>query len=267
MTMFSLHGKTALVTGAGGLLGRHHCVALAEAGARVIAADLHLGNAQDALSELEGNHLAIFLDVSDDVNVKAIVADLWNDVGPLDILVNNAAMNDMVENPALATDMSAFENYPADLFRRVLDVNVTGMFLLCQAIAPRMANRGLGNIINIASTYGVVAPDQRIYQLPDGSQSFYKSAAYPVSKGAVIMLTQFLAAYYGAMGIRVNTLSPGGVENGQTQTFIDNYTYRTPLGRMAKPTDYKGALIFLASDASGYLTGHNLLVDGGWTTW
>lgn len=233
----------------------------------MIAADLSLDSAQNALAGLDGNHHAVALDVSNEANVKAIVAELWQNVGPMDVLVNNAAMNDMVENPALAAEMSAFEHYPADLFRRVLDVNVTGMFLLCKAIAPRMAARGRGSIINIASTYGVVAPDQRIYQQPDGSQSFYKSAAYPVSKGAVVMLTRFLAAYYGALGVRVNTLSPGGVENGQTETFVEHYSYRTPLGRMAKPTDYKGALVFLASDASNYLTGHNLLVDGGWTAW
>lgn len=267
LDLFRLDGKVAIVTGATGLIGRNHCRALADAGAIVIACDLDSSAASVVAASLGSAHLGRGLDVTNPGSLSALREELLAQFGTIDILVNNAAINDMVENPELAAELSKFENYPLTLWKRVLDVNVTGVFLCCQVFGTVMAERGSGSIINIASTYGVVAPDQSIYKTPDGEQPFFKSAAYPTSKGAVVMLSKFLATYWGSKGVRVNTLSPGGVENNQASHFIDNYSQKTPLGRMAAPSEYMGALVFLASDASAYMTGHNLLVDGGWTAW
>jgi NAD(P)-dependent dehydrogenase (short-subunit alcohol dehydrogenase family) len=268
---FSLEGKVALVTGSLGLLGRHHCHALAEADARVVVTDLDEGACRSFAAEIvasrTGDAMGLGIDVTKPDSVRHARDEVLKRFGHLDVLVNNAAINDMFENPATATELSKFENYPLDLWKKSFDVNITGMFLCSQILGTEMAKRGKGSIINIASTYGIVAPDQSLYRRPDGSQRFYKSATYPTTKGAVIAFTRFLAAYWGKSGVRVNTLSPGGVENAQDETFVQAYASRTPLGRMAQPTDYKGAIVFLASDASCYMTGANLVVDGGWTAW
>jgi len=265
MDMFSLQGKTAIVTGALGLIGKKHCEALALAGANVIVADLDGTQAEQFAEELGQTHLGISVDVTSKESLIKVLDVILSKYDTIDILVNNAAINDMFENPALAKDLSAFENYPLSAFQKSLDVNITGVFLCSQVFGSHMAETGGGSIINIASTYGMVGPDQTIYRDECGEQNFYKSPAYPVTKGAVINFTRFLAAYWGDKGIRVNTLSPGGVENGQNEIFIQKYSTKTLLGRMARSSDYQGALVFLASEASAYMTGANLVVDGGWT--
>jgi NAD(P)-dependent dehydrogenase (short-subunit alcohol dehydrogenase family) len=263
--LFSLEGKTAIVTGALGLIGKKHCEALSQAGANVIVADINEKEAQKFAQKLGANHLGVGIDVTDEGSLKNANEIILKNFLKIDILVNNAAINDMFENPAMAKDLSAFENYPVAAFRKSLEVNVTGVFLCSQIFGTEMAKKGKGSIINIASTYGMVGPDQNIYKNEKNEQTFYKSAAYPATKGAVINFTRFLAAYWGKNGVRVNTLSPGGVENNQDPFFNQNYSAKTLLGRMAKADDYQGALVFLASDASAYMTGANLVVDGGWT--
>lgn len=263
--LFSLRGKVAIVTGACGLLGKEHCRALATAGATVVAADLNGSDSQALAAELGADHLGIGLDIADPSSLQAARELVLDRFGRIDVLVNNAAVNDMFENPALAAEQSQFEHYPLDMFERSIKVNVTGMFLSCQVLGTPMAERGSGSIVNVASTYGMVGPDQSIYRNREGKQTFFKSPSYPTTKGAVLNFTRYLAAYWGPKGVRVNSLSPGGVENGQEQWFVQNYSHKTLLGRMASPTDYRGALVFLASDASAYMTGANLVVDGGWT--
>jgi NAD(P)-dependent dehydrogenase (short-subunit alcohol dehydrogenase family) len=275
--LFSLEGKVAIVTGVCGLLGGQHCEALAAAGAMVVAADLDEGAAVAVAGRLDGagqhgasqhsaSHLGIGLDVTSVASLESARRRILDNYGRIDVLVNNAAINDMFENPLLAGQQSMFEHYPLELWDRSWKVNVSGVFLCSQVLGGVMAERGSGSIINIASTYGIVAPDQSIYKNEAGEQTFFKSPAYPVTKSAVIGFTKFLAAYWGHKGVRVNALSPGGVENQQEAFFRENYSKKTLLGRMAAPSDYKGAIVFLASEASAYMTGANLVVDGGWTT-
>jgi NAD(P)-dependent dehydrogenase (short-subunit alcohol dehydrogenase family) len=266
---FSLKGRVAIVTGATGLLGREHCIALGQAGATVVATDLDADRcdalARDLAKE-DVRAVGIAADITDKASLERLRDRVLADHGSIDVLVNNAAIDDKFD-PEADLDASRFETYSLERWRRSLDVNVTGTFLGCQVFGSEMVRRRSGSIVNIASTYGVVAPDQALYTDEAGRQRFFKSAAYPTSKGAVISLSRFLGAYWGNAGVRVNTLSPGGVEAGQANHFVENYARRTPMGRMARREDYRGALLFFASDASSYVTGFNLVVDGGFTAW
>ena len=264
---FSLKNKIAIVTGALGLLGREHCYALSEAGASVIVCDLNEKECKNFAEELGNCSIGIGVDITDSASLHNLLYIIKNNFKGIDILVNNAAVNDKFEDASSAIELSTFEKYPIERWNHSLNVNLTGLFLCTQVIGSEMANAGTGSIINIASTYGVVAPDQSLYKDGNDIQHFYKTVSYPTTKGAVISFTKYLAAYWGNKGIRVNSLSPGGVENSQDDFFIENYSKKTPLGRMAKPGDYKGALIFLASSASSYMTGANLIIDGGFTIW
>jgi NAD(P)-dependent dehydrogenase (short-subunit alcohol dehydrogenase family) len=268
--MFELKGKVVVVTGALGLLGREHCASLARAGASLVVADLDGVKAEAFAKQLIESYGISAYGLSVDISYQPSVQKLHQDVRLVfdhtDVLVNNAAIDDKIEERATADDPTRLENYPLAAWKKVVEVNVTGTFICCQIFGQEMAARGQGSIINIAPTYGIVAPDQSLYRAPDGSQPFFKTAAYPVSKAAVIGLTKFLASYWGRSGVRVNALCPGGVQTSETPAYFqDNYAARTPLGRMADPGDFCGALIFLASDESRYMTGANLVIDGGWT--
>jgi NAD(P)-dependent dehydrogenase (short-subunit alcohol dehydrogenase family) len=269
-TPFALDGRVAVVTGGLGLIGRELCEGLLEAGANVVVADIDGDACRRRAEELAFRfHRSVRgfrVDVTDPGSVTALREAATAHGAAIDVLVNSAAVNDVFDE-GQAAQQSRFENYPLAQWQRALDVNLTGTFLTCQILGAEMARRGSGSIINIASTYGLVAPDQRIYQRPDGTQAFWKSAAYPASKGGVIAFSRFLASYWAAQGVRVNVLSPGGVQDGQEEHFVQNYSARTPLGRMAGPHEYRAPVVFLAGSGSSYMTGANLVVDGGWTTW
>ncbi len=265
--MISLDGEVCIVTGALGLIGRELSAALAEAGGRVVVTDLDGDACAARARELGAGAIGVGADITDPASLEALRSTVLAEHDRIDVLVNNAAINDKFESPQAAARESQMEHYPLELWQRSISVNVTGTFLACQVLGSVMAARGAGSIVNVASTYGMVGPDQSLYRKADGSQPFYKSPVYPTSKAAVLGFTRYLAAYWGAAGVRVNALSPGGVQAGQDEAFVTAYSARTPLGRMAAPSDYNGAIVFLASSASAYMTGANLVVDGGWTTW
>jgi 2-deoxy-D-gluconate 3-dehydrogenase len=260
-----------IVTGGAGLLGREYGQALVEAGAHVVLGDIDesaVRSAADALTGRAGTAVGSVLDVTSEDSVDALVARTLDIFGRIDGLVNNAALDPKLDRARASELAVTFEDYPLELWNRALAVNLTGMFLCARAVAPTLLAQRQGAIVNVSSTYGLVGPDQRLYE-PErpGAPRSFKPVTYSVTKSGVLGLTRYLATYWGGTGIRVNTLTPGGVRNDQSETFVERYASRTPLGRMAERDEYSGALLFLLSDASSYMTGSNLVVDGGWTAW
>jgi 2-deoxy-D-gluconate 3-dehydrogenase len=267
---FALDGQTALVTGAAGLLGRQFTRALGVAGAKVVVADLDKNAAEDHAQKLLEDKidvLAVQVDITNPESVQEMVDSAVTAFGRLDILVNSAALDPKFDPENLdAQSANAFETYPLESWKSALDVNLTGMFLACQAASRQMVKQNYGVMINICSTYGLVGPDQRLYERPGGPRQ-YKPVYYSVSKAGALGLTRYLATYYAGKPIRVNALTPGGIYNQHDDIFLKAYSARTVMGRMAEQDEMSGAIIFLASKASSYMTGANLVVDGGWTAW
>jgi NAD(P)-dependent dehydrogenase (short-subunit alcohol dehydrogenase family) len=269
---FDLKGHVAIVTGGGGQLGTEFCKTLAEAGAGVIVADLlldHAARTADLLTGLGYDCMPFELDVTSVESTRDTVAEALKRFGRLDILVNCAALDPKFDPDAATRGIApgAFENYPLEQWNDALNVNLTGIFLMTQASVQPMIEQGKkGSIINICSTYGLNGPDQRIY-IKEGKRVAFKPVYYTVTKAGVMGFTKYLAAYYAGTEIRVNALTPGGVYNNHEEYFVRNYSAKTIMGRMAKKDEMNGALLFLASDASSYMTGNNVIVDGGWTAW
>lgn len=263
----TLDGRLAIVTGAAGILGRRFCLALLAAGARVIGVDLEKAAILSSVSTDSDAFTAFSADLSIESSVVAAWALIEENHGVPDILVNNAAS----KSSDVRAFFRPFEETTVAVWDEVMSVNLTGMMLMCREHGRRMraADRG-ASIINIASVYGVVAPDQRIYEgssYPDLGGTINTPAVYSASKAGVLGLTRYLAAYWGRSGIRVNAISPGGISSGQNETFRCKYSNRVPIGRMADAAEIDGALIYLASDASSYVTGQNIVVDGGLSAW
>ncbi len=269
MDSFLLDGRTGIVTGAAGLLGSQFSHVLAESGANVVLADLNVKETNrlaESLHEQGIGALSIGTDVTDPKSVHNMVATVLDRFGRVDILVNSAAEDPKFDTRDQGLLDNAFEGFSLEVWNRALAVNLTGLFLTSQAVVRPMLEQEGGVIINLCSTYGLVGPDQRIYQQP-GHPKRYKPVYYSVTKAGVLGLTRYLATYYAGKGIRVNALTPGGVFSGHDEEFVRQYSARTVLGRMARPDELNAALLFLASDASSYMTGANLVVDGGWTAW
>lgn len=272
--IFNLAGKVAIITGGAGLLGRKHAEAIAEAGGVPVIADLNPVAAKDAAHALAEKYHVDCLGVETDITRRESVQGLLDTVlaryQRVDILINNAANNPKVEGKtADREEWSRFENFPIEVWQSDLLVGLTGAFLCSQVIGGAMADREGGVILNIASDLAVIAPDQRIYRKPglaDNAQPV-KPVTYSVVKTGLIGLTRYLATYWANKKVRVNALSPGGVYNGQPDEFVQKLTSLIPMGRMADVDEYKGAVLFLVSDASSYMTGGNLIIEGGRTVW
>jgi len=260
--LFNLSNKVIILTGAAGNLGTHYAEGLSKAGANVVLCDTNFDSCKKIVKLIKKKYdvepTAVKLDLTKKASILNLVKTTMKKYSKIDVLINNAAYqgNDKIRT-------TKFEELALNDWNKAVSVNLTGIFLTCQQVGKIMRKQKHGNIINIASTYGIVAPDQRIY----GSSGQNAAAFYSATKSALINLTRYLASYWNRTGIRVNTLSPGGVFNNQTKSFVTKYSEKTMLGRMAKKDEYIGALIFLSSNASSYMTGSNLVVDGGWTAW
>jgi NAD(P)-dependent dehydrogenase (short-subunit alcohol dehydrogenase family) len=250
--LFSLEGRVAVVTGGMGQLGREIVRGLERRGARVAIFDLVADDYR--------------VDVTDRSALERAVDAVARDLGTPQILVNAAALDSPPDAPP--EEVGPFETYPEASFDRVMDVNVKGTFLCCQVVGARMAAEGRGSIVNVSSIYGMLSPVQELYEFRRRSgDEFYKPVAYSVSKSALYNLTRYLATYWAKRGVRVNTLTLAGVFDEQPREFLEAYTARLPLGRMAEAREVVGPVVFLASDASSYVTGANLVADGGWSAW
>jgi NAD(P)-dependent dehydrogenase (short-subunit alcohol dehydrogenase family) len=266
-TLFDLRDRVAIITGGAGLLGYHHGAILASAGARVVLLDLPAANplarASQLATEYGAEALGMASDITSESSLESARARILEKFGRIDILINNAANNPKVEDGK--TTWSRLENFPLDVWEADIRVGLTGAFLCSRLFGAEMAKRKSGVILNVASDLALIAPDQRLYRvegLPDDQQPV-KPVTYSVVKTALLGLTRYLATYWSSANIRVNAISPGGVFNGQSEAFLTRLKQLIPMERMANPDEYEGAILFLCSDASSYMTGANLVIDGG----
>jgi NAD(P)-dependent dehydrogenase (short-subunit alcohol dehydrogenase family) len=257
--LFDVSGRVGIVTGGLGQLGSVYATGLAERGMRVAVFDLEAGETAEGVRSYR-------VDVTDRAALEDATRTVVEELGAPQLLVNNAGLDSPPSAPA--EEVGPFESYPEESFDAVMDVNVKGTFLGCQVVGDVMAREGRGSIVNISSIYGLLSPVQDLYAFRrERGETFVKPVAYSVSKSAILNLTRYLATYWARSGVRVNTLTLGGVFDDQPPEFLDAYAARAPMGRMLDAGEALGAIVFLASDASSYVTGANIVVDGGWSAW
>ena len=272
---FELTGKTALITGAGGLLGVEHTAALLESGARVVLTDISNAALESAMRDLSKDYDASriiikLMDVAQPDSINDVAKSLWQNGVRVDILVNNAAIDPKVKGEEGVLETSRLENFPLDQWNLQIAVGLTGAFLCSQTFGTAMAKDGKGGVIlNIASDLSVISPDQRLYRKPGLKEEMQpvKPVTYSVIKTGLLGLTRYLATYWADKGVRCNALSPGGVFNHQNEEFVSRLANLIPVGRMANKDEYRAAVQFLCSDASSYMNGQNLVMDGGRSVW
>jgi NAD(P)-dependent dehydrogenase (short-subunit alcohol dehydrogenase family) len=266
--LFSVEGKIVLVTGGLGQLGKQYAKTFADRGANVVVLDqvADLTVVGDRLGDLRSRVSYFPVDVTSRASLEKVLLEIEANLGIPEVLINNAAIDSPPSSPA--AENGPFEDYPESSFQKVMDVNVKGVFLCCQVFGGAMARAGKGSIINISSIYGIVSPDQRMYEYRKRSgPPFYKPVAYSTSKSSLIILTRYLATYWGEKRVRVNCVILAGVFNKQDPEFLEAYCPKVPLGRMAREDEYNGTMLYLASDSSSYMTGSSVVVDGGFTAW
>jgi NAD(P)-dependent dehydrogenase (short-subunit alcohol dehydrogenase family) len=270
--LFSLEGRVAVITGGAGLLGAQHAETIAQAGGTPVILDLDASAAATVVDRIRRTHgtdaASVRTDITDPADIERAAAEVLGRFGRIDILVNNAARDPKVTEGEL--EWSRLERFPVDQWNADIAVGLTGAFLCARTFGGEMArSRKGGVIVNVASDLALIAPDQRLYRRENVSPDAQpvKPVSYSVVKTGLIGLTRYLATYWADYGVRVNAISPGGVFNGQPEAFVRRLSDLIPLGRMARVDEYRGALLFLCSDASSYMTGANLVVDGGRSVW
>lgn len=262
--LFRLDGKVAVITGGSGLLGPEYAMALADFGANIVLTDIDKRQAEEIVDRIESERGVQAFALSGDVTSKKswmeVLGIVQERFGGVDILVNNAGYTNQSRTVAFGAPA---EEFPIEDWNAILEVNLTGTFLGCQVVGGHMLQKGAGSIINIASLYGVVSPHHRMYE----GTGIVQPPAYSVSKAGVIGLTRYLGTLWAERGVRVNCITPGGVFNEHGEAFLSRFSKLNPIGRMQEKTELRGAVVYLASDASSHCIGHNLVVDGGWTAW